>query len=99
MNKAARIQIRLTKESKNLLEKLAEHEERSLSQLAGRIIDSHLELLKKMGQTFHNDYVRLIKSYEADEIQQAFKLLSKRADIDASLSPRSLKRKKASSAP
>lgn len=76
MKKEERIQIRLTRESKEFLKKLADSEDRSLSQTAGRIIDSHIELLKKMGQMFHNDYVRLIKSHKAEEIAEAFQRLS-----------------------
>ena len=44
MKKDERIQIRLTKESKQLLEKMAQSESRSLSQMACHIIDTHINL-------------------------------------------------------
>ncbi|MFH0732870.1 MAG: hypothetical protein V2A72_08155 [Candidatus Omnitrophota bacterium] len=94
MSRDERIQIRLTKESKEFLEQLAESEDRSLSQMAARIINSHLELLVKMGQMFHNDYVRLIKSHKAEEIAQAFKRLSECDEcIDEQIKMKEMKRK------
>ena len=77
MNKDERIQIRLTKESKKFLEKLAESEDRSLSQMAGRIIDVYRELLGKTGESFHHDYAKLIRSHKAEDIAKAFTYLSK----------------------
>jgi hypothetical protein len=77
MNKEERIQIRLTKESRKFLEKLAESEDRSLSQMAGRIIDAYRELLGKTGESFHHDYTKLIKSRKTEDILKAFEYLSK----------------------
>ena len=77
MKKDERIQIRLTKENRDFLERLAESDDRSLSQMAGRIIDVYRELLKKMGESFHGDYARLIKSHRAEDIAEAFKQLAK----------------------
>ena len=94
MEKSERIQIRLNKESKEFLEKLAGSEDRSLSQTAGRMIDSHVELLKKMGQSFYNEYVRLVKSHKAEEIAKAFEYLSQCDEcIDEQIEIRQLKRK------
>jgi|GEM_PF-6273494 len=95
MKKDERIQIRLTKESKKFLERLAESDDRSLSQMTGRILDVYRELLRKMGESFHDDYVRLIKSHRAENIAEAFDRLSKCDEcIDEHMETGKLKRKK-----
>ena len=70
-----RIQIRLTKENKIFLEKLAQSEDRSLSQLAGRMIDAHIDILNKLGKAFHGEYVRLIKAGSYEDLSKAFSCL------------------------
>jgi hypothetical protein len=94
MKKEERIQIRLTKENKEFLERLAKSDDRSLSQMAGRIIDVYRELLRKMGESFHGDYVRLIKSHKAEEIAEAFQRLSECDEcINEQVKMRELKQK------